>query len=655
MLGIYRASGEKYRRRRGSGLKNVIIGTAGHIDHGKTTLIKALTGRDTDRLREEKERGISIELGFTYFDLPSGRRAGIIDVPGHEKFIKNMLAGAGGIDVVVFVIAADEGVMPQTREHMNILSLLKVKKGIIALTKKDMVDQEWLDMIIEQVRDEVQVSFLEDARIIPVSAVSGEGLKELVAEIDSVTEVVEEKDTHEVFRLPVDRVFTITGFGTVVTGTLISGSINEGDKVEVYPRKLETRVRSIQVHEKNVKTAYAGQRVAVNIANVKLDEIQRGDILAKPESMEPTMMLDARLEMLKSDDKSIDNRDRLRLYHGTSEIMCRVVLLDREELKPGESAFVQLRLEEETACMKGDRFVIRTYSPMLTIGGGTVLDPYPPKRKRFREDVLEELKIKEKGSPEEVVERYLIQNSDKYPEKKTVLKSVGNIGAELFDKIVAGLLEKGLIFEFRAGDDAYLLHVRYLKDVETKLTEILESYHKRNPLKSGISKEELKTRLFEGIKPRLADMVFGYYEAQGIINIASQYVAKSGFTVQFNKLQAQIRDIIIKSYREKPFNPPKLSELAEENRLDKNQCQTVYNALIDMGELIKLDEEIAFSKAAYNQAVEELRSFIKANGPIQLGQFRDLLGTSRKYAVALLDYFDQNKITKRVGDNRVLY
>ena len=646
---------EQCGRRRGSSLKNIIIGTAGHIDHGKTTLVKALTGRDTDRLREEKERGISIELGFTYFDLPSGRRAGIIDVPGHEKFIKNMLAGAGGIDVVVFVIAADEGVMPQTREHLNILSMLKVKNGIIALTKKDMVDQEWLDMIIEQVRDEVEDSFLKDAKIIPVSSINGDGLKELVAEIDSVTEVVEEKDTHEVFRLPVDRSFTITGFGTVVTGTLISGIIKVEDKVEIYPHKTETRVRSIQVHEKNVKTAYAGQRVAVNIANVKLDEIRRGDVLAKPGSMESTMMLDARLELLKNADKSIDNRDRLRLYHGTSEIMCRVVLLDREELKSGESAFVQLRLEEETACMKGDRFVIRTYSPMLTIGGGTVLDSNPPKRKRFMEDVIEELKIKEKGNPAEVVERYLIQNSDKYPEKKTIIKAVGNIGVELYDKIVAELLEKQLVFEFKSGEDTYLLHVRYLKDVETKLTEILEAYHKRNPLKIGISKEELKTKIFEGIKPRLADLVFGYFEAEGIINIESQYIAKSGFTVQFNKLQTQIRDLIKKNYQEKPFNPPKITELAEASRLDRNQCQIVYNALIEMGELIKLDEDTAFSKDAYSEAVELLRKFLMENGSIQLGQFRDILGTSRKYAMALLDYFDQNKITKRVGDNRVLY
>ena len=654
-MGFFRTFKKQCARRRGSSLKNVIIGTAGHIDHGKTTLIKALTGRDTDRLREEKERGISIELGFTYFDLPSGRRAGIIDVPGHEKFIKNMLAGAGGIDVVILVIAADEGVMPQTREHLNILSLLQVKKGIIALTKKDMVDNEWLEMITEQIRDEIADSFLKESKIIPVSSITGDGLKELIAEIDSVTEVVEEKDTHNVFRLPVDRCFTITGFGTVVTGTLISGSISEGDRIEIYPQKTETRVRSIQVHEKNVKTAYAGQRVAINIANVKLDEIQRGNVLTQPGRMETTMMLDAKLEMLKSADKSIDNRDRLRLYHGTSEIMCRVVLLDREELKPGESAFVQLRLEEETACMKGDRFVIRTYSPMLTIGGGTVLEPNPPKRKRFKEDVIEELKIKEQGNPTEVVERYLIQNSEKYPEKKTIIKAVGNIGVELYNKISAELLEKKLIKEFKLGDETYVLHFKYLKDVETKLAEILEAYHKRNPLKSGISKEELRTRVLEGIKPKLSDLVLGYFEAGGTIKIENQYVSQSNFTVQFNKLQTQIKDVIEKSYSENRFNPPKLTELAEGSRLDKNQCQLVYNALVEMGKLVKLDEDIAFSTDAYNEALELLRKYIKENGPIQLGQFRDLLGTSRKYAMALLDYFDQNKITKRVGDNRVLF
>ncbi|MDF2839448.1 MAG: selenocysteine-specific translation elongation factor, partial [Clostridia bacterium] len=425
-------------------MKNIIIGTAGHIDHGKTTLIKALTGRDTDRLKEEKERGISIDLGFTYFDLPGGKRAGIIDVPGHEKFIKNMLAGIGGIDVVVMVIAADEGVMPQTREHLNILKLLQVKKGIIALTKMDMVDSEWLEMISEQVRQEVEGSFLEEAAIIPVSSIKAQGLKELIAELVRLTEDVEQKDTASIFRLPVDRVFTVAGFGTVVTGTLISGSIKEGDKVEFYPSKLESRIRSIQVHEKNVKEAFAGQRAAINVANIKVEEIHRGNVLSKPGSMEPTMMIDAKIEMLQDAPMTIDNRDRLRLYHGTSEIMCRVVLLDREELKPGESAFVQLRLEEQIACRKSDRFVVRFYSPMITIAGGTILEPNPPKRKRFKEDVLEELSIKEKGNPEEVVEQFLLQNSDKYYEKKEIMKQLGNCD-ENFNNIIDALVDKGLI------------------------------------------------------------------------------------------------------------------------------------------------------------------------------------------------------------------
>ncbi|MGE5629584.1 MAG: selenocysteine-specific translation elongation factor [Caulobacteraceae bacterium] len=636
-------------------MKNVIIGTAGHIDHGKTTLIKALTGRDTDRLKEEKERGISIELGFTYFDLPSGRRAGIIDVPGHEKFIKNMLAGAGGIDVVVLVVAADEGVMPQTREHLNILSLLHVKKGIVALTKKDMVDGEWLEMITEQVRDEIQDTFLKDASIIPVSSVTGEGIKGLVEEIDRVTEVVEEKKTNEVFRLPVDRTFIITGFGTVVTGTLISGSINEGDRIEIYPRKLETRVRSIQVHEKNVKSAYAGQRVALNLAGIKLEDVRRGDLLAAPGSMESTMMVDARFELLKDSDKTIDNRDRLRFYQGTSEIMCRVVLLDREELKPGESAFVQLRLEEEVACMKGDRFVIRTYSPMITIGGGTVLDPNPPKRKRFREDVIEELKIKEQGDPVDMVERYLIQGSDKFPEKKTIMKSSGITNEVQYGRIMDELRHKKLVQEFRLGDESFVFHSKYLKDVGSKLMEILESYHKRNPLKFGISKEELKSRLFEGIKPRLADAVFNYYEGIELIKVENQYVSRKDFTVQFNKLQSQIKEYIEARYGENRFNPPKLADIIEAGGFDRNQAQIVYNALLEMGMLVKVDEDIAFSKEAYAEAVELLRKHIKENGPIQLGQFRDMLGTSRKYAMALLDYFDQNKITKRVGDSRILF
>lgn len=636
-------------------MKNVIIGTAGHIDHGKTTLIKALTGRDTDRLKEEKERGISIDLGFTYFDLPSGKRAGIIDVPGHEKFIKNMLAGIGGIDLVILVIAADEGVMPQTKEHLNILKLLQVKKGIIALTKKDTVDNEWLELISEQVQQEVAGTFLEEAKIIPVSSVKGDGLRELIDEIDRLTEAVDSKDITSYFRLPVDRVFTVAGFGTVVTGTLISGSIKEGDKIQLYPSKLESRIRSVQVHEKSVKEAEAGQRVAVNIANIKVDEIHRGDVLARPESMEPTMMIDAKMEMLDDAPMTIDNRDRLRLYHGTSETMCRVVLLDREELKPGESAFVQLRLEEQIACQKADRFVIRFYSPMLTIAGGTILDPNPPKRKRFKEDVLEELSIKEKGDPSEVVEQFLLQNSDKFYEKKEITKQLGNMENAEFTSIVELLKEKKAVIELKQGEESYFVHTKYLSIVGGQMENLLETFHSKNPLKAGISKEEIKSKLFEALKPKLYDAVLGYYVDNNYIKLENHYIAKNDFEVAFTENQSKIKALLLSKFSENKYNPPKFSDILTENKFDKNQTQMVYNALIDMGFLIRLDEDIAFAKGAYEEAINLVAEQIKKNGCIQLGEFRDLLGTSRKYAMALLDNFDQQKITKRVEDKRILY
>lgn len=636
-------------------MKNVIVGTAGHIDHGKTTLIKALTGHDTDRLKEEKERGISIDLGFTYFDLPHGKRAGIIDVPGHEKFIKNMLAGIGGIDVVVLVIAADEGVMPQTREHLNILTLLQVKRGIIALTKKDMVDSEWLEMISEQVQQEVEGTFLEEAAIIPVSAVNGEGLKELVAEIDRLTEAVEQKDTSACCRLPVDRVFTVAGFGTIVTGTLISGSIKEGDKVEFYPSRLESRVRSIQVHENNVKEAFAGQRVAVNVANVKVEEVHRGDVLSMHDCMEPTMMIDAKLEMLKDAPMTIDNRDRLRLYHGTAEIMCRVVLLDREELKPGESAFVQLRLEEKIACRKTDRFVIRFYSPMITIAGGMILDPNPPKRKRFKEDVLVELSIKEKGDPEEVVEQFLLQNSERFYEKKELVKQLGNIEVEGFDRIIEALKEKAYIAEFKLGVESYYSHTKYLRIVGEQLEQILLQFHSKNPLKAGISKEEIKSKLFEAVKPKLYDLILSYYIENNYIRLENQWIAKKDFQIAFTENQGRIKAKLIDLYGENKYNPPKLSDAFSVIKFDKNQVQMVFNALVDMGLIVRLEEDISFTKEAYEQATQLLREYIAQKGSIQLGEYRDLLNTSRKYAMALLDSFDQLKITKRVEDKRILF
>jgi len=633
----------------------VIIGTAGHIDHGKTTLIRALTGKDTDRLKEEKERGISIELGFTYFDLPSGRRAGIIDVPGHERFIKNMLAGVGGIDVVLLVVAADEGVMPQTKEHLNILTLLKIKKGIIVLTKTDMVDEEWLEIIKEQVKEDVADTFLEEAAIIPVSSVTGEGLDKLVREIDKVTEIVEPKDTDKPFRLPVDRVFSISGFGTIVTGTLISGTIKEGDKVMIYPKKLESRVRTIQVHDVGVSTAKAGQRVAMNLAGIKLEEITRGDVVAAIDSMEPTYMFDARLELLKDAERSISNRDRLRIYHGSAEVFGRVVLLDREELMPGESAFVQMRLEEEIACLKDDRFVIRFYSPMITIGGGTILDPNPPKRKRFKEDIIEELTIKEKGNLEDVIDQLLLKLSEVYPDAASIAKAAGNISLENCNTILEKLEERKIIKAFKTNEGTFYVHNEFLEDLEQKVKIVLNDFHKKNPLKKGMSKEELRTKVLPSAKQRICDELFGYLVSNRIIKINEQIVSIWNFKVKLSDEQEKIRKLIMNIYHENKYNPPKFKDLVAMLKLQDKSVAPVFNSLISDGKLIKVDQETVFSSEAIKDAKDMLVNFIKENKSIQLGEFRDILGTSRKYAMAILDYFDQNKITKRVEDKRILY
>ena len=402
-------------------MKNVIIGTAGHIDHGKTTLIKALTGRETDTLEEEKRRGISINLGFTYFDLPSNKRAGIVDVPGHEKFIKNMLAGAAGIDIVLFVVASDEGVMPQTIEHLDILSFLNIKKGIIVLTKCDVVDNEFIELVKEDIREKTKGTFLENSEIVEVDSISKNGVSELIKKIDDISNELDDKNENSPARLNIDRVFSIKGFGTVVTGTLLEGKISIDDDLIIYPNKLKTKIRSIQVHGQDVKTAYAGQRTAINIANIKVEELKRGDVLASPNSLEESMMLDVKLSLVKHTNKNLKHWDRLRLYHGAREILCRVVPLDKDITKSGESCYAQLRLEESIVAKKLDSFVLRNYSPLETIGGGVIIDTKPKKHKKFDENVISSLKMKEKGELEVILEEYLKNNLKSY--KRIVCKS----------------------------------------------------------------------------------------------------------------------------------------------------------------------------------------------------------------------------------------
>ncbi|MDI6617394.1 MAG: selenocysteine-specific translation elongation factor [Clostridiales bacterium] len=635
-------------------MKHIIIGTAGHIDHGKTALIKALTGRDTDTLEEEKKRGISINLGFTYFDLPSGKRAGIIDVPGHEKFIKNMLAGASGIDMVLLVIAADEGIMPQTREHLNILSLLDIKNGIVVVTKTDIVEKEWLDAVIEDIREYLKGTFLQDADIVPVSSVTGKGIDTLVKLIDRLSDKVAAKDEGGIFRLPIDRVFTISGFGTVITGTLISGKIDEGDKIEIFPVKVETRARSIQVHEQPVKTAYAGQRVAINIANIKVEDIRRGYVAASIKSMEPSTMIDCRLNYLKDAGKPLKNRERVRVYQGTEELFGRVILLEDEELKPGESSLVQIRLESPISALSGDKYIIRRYSPMFTIGGGTIINSNAKKHKRFDREVIDELAKMEKGDLDEIIENETLKTSADFPDAKHLAKSTGK-GLNEVGSIIDRLIKSRRLVAFSIGDSYCYVHRKYIDEIANKFRAILGQFHEKYPLRPGMSKEELKSRaLKSSVKQNIFDDLLVMLKDMKEIKISNKYISLYDFEIRLDSRQEDIKQKIMKLYGQAGINVPKTSEVIDNFGADKEAAGMVLGFLMDNGQLVKINEDMIISRDTYDGSISALKGFINKYGDINLAQYRDLLKTTRKYAVSLLEYFDDNKITKRIGDKRIL-
>lgn len=635
-------------------MKHIIIGTAGHIDHGKTTLIKAITGRDTDTLKEEKDRGISINLGFTYFDLPSSKRAGIVDVPGHEKFIKNMLAGATGIDIVLMVIAADEGIMPQTMEHFEILELLGVKKGIIVLTKADLVDDEWLDMVKSEVIDKFKGSFLEGAPVIPFSAKNLLGKNELIEAIDKLSEEIEEKDLQGHFRLPVDRVFSVSGFGTVVTGTIVSGSVEEGELIEVYPQGTLAKVRGLQVHDVSVKEAYAGQRCAVNLANIKVAEVTRGDIIAKPKVMEASSLISVRLKYLSKCQKNMVNRQRVRFYYGTSEVMCRVVLLNCEELKPGEEALAQLFLEKPITCQRGDRFVIRSYSPMDTIGGGLVIDPAAVKHKRFDDNYINELKNSEKDDPIKLLEAKVLKLSPSFPNCKDILKALGKNENSISDNLLKLAEENKIIIISCTGEDIYL-HKNFYDEKIMEIKKLLEAFHKENPLRLGISKEEIKTKMFsKGINVKAYDKIIENLILSKEIEVKNGYVSLYNFKITLNHNQMEIKNLIIKSLEDSLFKIPKPQDM-EGNFKDKKEFYDVLEALIEMKELVKINEDCIMTVNQYFKAKEILKEYINSNKAIATPDFKNLLDTNRKVAVALLEHFDSVKFTKRIGDNRILF
>ncbi len=504
-------------------LKRVIIGTAGHIDHGKTTLVKALTGIETDRLKEEKQRGISIELGFAPFNLPGGQKAAIVDVPGHERFIRHMLAGAFGIDMVLFTIAADEGVMPQTREHMDIIELLGVDKGIIVITKKDMVDEEWLMLVEEEIKEYANKSILKGCPIVAVSAVSGEGIPELLKTIEEVAAEVVEKPVFGHARLPIDRVFSISGFGTVVTGTLWSGQINVGDTLELMPIQKTVKIRTLQVHNEKVPTAYAGQRVAVNLQGIELSDIKRGYLLASSGYLEPSYRVNTRLRLLSSSARTLKNWNRIRFHLGTDETLGRVVLLDRDELLPGEEAYAQIVMEKPVVAYKGDPFVIRYYSPVNTIGGGSIIDPNAPRQKRFKEEVLNDLAVKEEGSLYDIVLHELESSG---PEPLTIQEIARRTGSteKNIQEEIQQLIDDEKVID-TSGKGSYYFSSLGVQQIASTMNATIQEYLQKYPLRLGYPKEDMRSRLFNRLNPKVFTGLLKYFEENGLLQSQNNLIS----------------------------------------------------------------------------------------------------------------------------------
>ena len=637
-------------------MKNIIVGTAGHIDHGKTTLIKALTGRNTDRWEEEQRRGITIDLGFTYFDLKNGDRVGIIDVPGHEKFINNMVAGVVGMDLVLLVVAADEGIMPQTREHMDILGLLGIKKSILVINKCDLVDEEWLELVEEEIQEELEGTFLEGAPVVKVSAATGQGLADLTDTIQQLmSDEVVAKDTQTIPRLPIDRAFTLSGFGTIITGTLISGTITREDVLEMYPIGKECKIRNIQVHGQNQDKCYAGQRVAINLSNVKKKEIRRGCVLAPKNSMKNTDLLDVKLKVLEDSMRILTNHERLHLYTGTSEILCRAVLLDKEQIGPGEEGLVQLRLEEEIAVKRGDRFVVRFYSPMETIGGGIVLEPNPVRKKRFDAQAIEELKKKESGSLGDVMELQIKEHGD----TMITLAELAKVMAHSVDELkeyLEELEESGTIFVFPMKKDTYLWHRDSEFAVRQKIEETLQKYHSEHPYRYGMKKAEIHNTFLKKIKPNIFDAYIERMTGENVYGRREEYLSLPGYEVPKDAMYLQTEKLIEDTFEKAGYDFLRFSEI-DFGKIPRQTAEDVVLMMIDEGKVLRINEEMFTMKHLMDEAKEKIQNHLKEENLITIAQVRDMFSTSRKSAKPILEYMDSIKVTKKTGgeSERVAY
>ncbi len=638
-------------------MREIILGTAGHVDHGKTSLIRALTGIETDRLKEEKKRGITIELGFAHLDLSCGHRLGIVDVPGHEKFIRNMVAGAAGMDMVAFIIAADEGIMPQTIEHFDICKLLGVKDGLIILTKKDMVEPEWLEMVEEEVREFFKDSFLEEAPILAVSSTTGEGIEAVKQTLDDKVKSIDFQEEYGPFRLAVDRVFSMKGFGTVITGTSLSGRISVGRELMFYPGELNAKIRGIQVHGRDVEVIEAGHRTAVNLQGIEKEEIRRGDMAATPGSMTSSIRLDCRFHYLASADKKLKNRTQVRVHVGTREILGRVILMETDTVTPGSDANIQLLLQEPVAAWPGDHYVIRSYSPINTIGGGIIYNNAPGKRKRTVErDRAHNTKIfalYRSGTPEEKLLLFLEESGFTGIVADELATRLGIFGKKL-KKLLQQPISTGKIVVVESDSQRFVA-ATVLEKLTSKIQKLLSVYHKENPLKSGLAKEELRSQLKPKVDQKLFNYALNYLSKKGKIIQEEAEVKLAGHEVTLQVDEQAMRERISNLYLDAGLKPPNLKDvLVKFNQFPEAQIRQVIDLLLQDGEIKKINEALYFHAIVLDRLQDQLIDFIKKEGEIDAPRFKNMTGLTRKFSIPLLEYFDRIKLTIRIEDRRVL-
>ena len=620
-------------------MRYIILGTAGHIDHGKSAIVKALTGIDPDRLKEEKERGITIDLGFADLHYPDGLTVGIVDVPGHERLVKNMLAGAGGIDLVLLVIAADEGIMPQSREHLHICNLLKIKSGLVAITKADLVEKDWLELVKDDVRDFVKGTFLEGAAIVPVSSKTMFNIDLLKEKIKDSALNVEPKPTKGLFRLPIDRVFTLKGFGTVVTGTAISGSISVDEDVEILPSNIKTKVRGLHSHGKPIQTAYAGQRVAINLQGIDKEELKRGDSVVVPERFIPTKKVDAAVELL-SDAPILKNKSLIHFHLGTSENIARIILYGKNELKSSEHCYCQFRLKEPVIAMSGDRYIIRRFSPVETIGGGEVLDPLSFRRS-LKED-FDDLRIFETGT---LSEKIAMKVKGAGIRGLNVSLLEGWIKAEIpsIRDSIKRLKDNGILMQF----EDILVHNNIFNSFRETAKKIMNDFHKKNPLKPGMLKEELRARL--NIEPRLFSNLTTSLKD---IVLEKEIARLSTFSAALSQVDETVKATILGLLEKDGFQPPSKEELLQSLKLDQKHLSDILKLLSKEGELVRISDSVYITSSVYRKMIEKLKDFYSKKPEMTVAEFRTILNTTRKYALPFLEYLDSNKVTLRVGDIR---